>query len=119
MPTPPKFLRQATAILFCLPGLISAAGSQDTTAPKHPVQSAKGAVQMGEASLLRKYGKSVLVERPFHAKLEKGVWIVRGTTYCQEQLPSPTFYCPPWHWVRIAKEDGRILAAGEGQATNQ
>jgi len=106
-------------MLLCLPGLVCGAGSQDTKAPKNSVQSAKHAVQIGEASLLRTYGKGVLAERPFHAKLEKGVWIVSGTTYCQEQLPSPTFYCPPWHWVRIAQEDGRILANGEGHATNQ
>jgi hypothetical protein len=119
MQTLPKFRHNAAAILLCVAGLVCAATAQDAKASGKSVQIAKQAVRIGEAALLRKYGRGVLAERPFHAKLEKRVWIVQGTTYCQEQLPSPTFYCPPWHWVRIAQKDGRILATGEGQATNQ
>jgi hypothetical protein len=57
MPTPPKLEHQAAAILLCLPGLVCAAGSQDTQAPKKSVKSAKHALQIGEASLLRTYAK--------------------------------------------------------------
>ena len=79
------------------------------------VRSAKQARQIGESALMRKFGKTVQAERPFHAKLTDRVWEVTGTTYCQEQLPRSDFYCPEWHWVRISAQDGHIVASGISQ----
>ena len=79
------------------------------------MRSAKQAREIGESALMRKYGKAVQAERPFNVKVEASVWVVSGTTYCQEHLPSAGFYCPEWHWVRISKKDGHIVAIGEVQ----
>jgi|HubBroStandDraft_1064217.scaffolds.fasta_scaffold319608_1 membrane protein implicated in regulation of membrane protease activity len=98
-------------------GVTTGSDAAQTNAPLVvPVRSAKQARQIGESALVRKYGKAVQTERPFHVKLEGDVWRVTGTTYCQEQLPSSGFYCPESHWVRISTQDGHIVAIGMAQS---
>jgi hypothetical protein len=101
--------------IACIAVLACLTWAQDANTGPRPVRNAKQAREIAEAALVHKYGKAVRAERPFNVKLEGGVWAVSGTTYCQEQLPSPGFYCPEWHWVRISKKDGHIVAIGESQ----
>jgi hypothetical protein len=110
-------LSRATVLLGCALGVATClTWSQDASTAAGSVRCAKQAREIGESALVREYGKAVLAERPFSVKLAGGVWAVSGTTYCQEQLPSPSFYCPGWHWVRISKNNGHIVAIGEAQS---
>jgi hypothetical protein len=106
----------ATVLLGFALAVTTGSAEAQTNAPSGPVRSAKQAREIGESAPVRKYGKGVQAERPFHVKLEGGAWEVNGTTYCQEQLPSSGFYCPESHWVRISTQDGHIVAIGKAQA---
>jgi hypothetical protein len=109
-------LSRATVLLgFALGIATCLTWSQDANTGPGPVRSAKQAREIGESALARKYGKAVRAERPFNVKLAGGAWEVSGSTYCQEQLPSDSFYCPEWHWVRISRRDGHIVAIGMSQ----
>ena len=72
------------------------------------VPDADTAVVIAEAVLSPLYGRTqIRQERPFHARLVKGVWIVSGSL-------------PPGRLggvavVRMAKRDGRILFVTHGK----
>lgn len=86
--------------------------SQSGKPPKGYVPDAATATRIAEAVLVPIYGKTVLGERPFKAELKNGVWDVGSAIRCQENLPGPQS-CHGGHWVRLAKDDGRILEVGQ------
>lgn len=73
------------------------------------VPTAAVAIQIAEAVLVPVYGSSVVTsERPFHAKLDGGVWIVKGTVPCAGAPPGAV--CPGGNAeIWISKDDGKIL----------
>lgn len=75
------------------------------------VPNAETAVKIGEAVLIPVYGeKKIESERPFHAELKDGTWIVGGTLRCPDGHGGTTTSCTGGTAVvKIAKADGRIL----------
>jgi hypothetical protein len=73
------------------------------------VPTAEVAAQIAEAVLTPIYGNKVITaERPFHATLEKGVWIVKGTVPCPG-APAGAM-CPGGNAeIWISKGNGQIL----------
>ena len=67
------------------------------------------ALQIAEAVLTPVYGKKIVTaERPFHATLEKGVWIVKGTVPCSGAPIGAV--CPGGNAeIWISKNNGQIL----------
>ena len=65
------------------------------------------AVRIAEAVWLPIYGESVLKEKPFHAKLANGIWIVGGTL--------PEGYIGGTAEAEISKKDGCILRISHGK----
>lgn len=109
---------KAFRIVLCIGVLACSCVAQDAKPAKaHPVRNQKTAMRIGRAELVRTFGAGILeAERPFTVKLENGIWSVVGTQYCQENLPSPNFYCQGGHWVRISASDGHIIGVGgQGQ----
>lgn len=47
-----------------------------------PIESEQEAIQVAEKELLKIYGDKILNQKPFHAKLELGIWKVTGTVNC-------------------------------------
>jgi hypothetical protein len=73
------------------------------------VPTADVAIQIAEAVLTPVYGSSVVTsERPFHATLDRGVWIVKGTVPCAGVRPGGV--CPGGNAeIWISKDNGQIL----------
>lgn len=73
------------------------------------VPTAEVAIQIAEAVLVPVYGSSAVTsERPFHATLDRGVWIVKGTVPCAGAPPGAV--CPGGNAeIWISKDNGRIL----------
>lgn len=73
------------------------------------VPTAEVAAQIAEAVLTPIYGKKVMTaERPFHATLENGVWIVKGSVPCPGAPPGAV--CPGGNAeIWISKSNGQIL----------
>jgi hypothetical protein len=69
------------------------------------------AVKIAEAVLVPVYGKEKIEsERPFTARLENGVWSVKGTLHCSDGRGGATTSCVGGTAeVKLSKEDGRIL----------
>jgi hypothetical protein len=107
-----KLCLKAVQLLVCFAALACYGLAQDTAPAKHPVRSVKSAARIGEAELIRVYGKGVLSERPFKVTIDNGVWTVASRRWCQEALPKTGFVCSGGHWVRLSSEDGHILAVG-------
>ncbi len=71
------------------------------------------AIRIAEAVLTPAYGERVVLsERPYSAKLEKGVWTVTGTLWCVGAKGRPIKgTCEGGTAeVKISKSDGRILS---------
>jgi len=73
------------------------------------VPTAGVAIHIVEAVLVPVYGRSVVTsERPFHATLEGGAWIVKGTVPCAGAPPGAV--CAGGNTeIWISKDDGKIL----------
>jgi hypothetical protein len=73
------------------------------------VPTGEVAMQIAEAVLTPVYGSSVIKsERPFHATLDRGIWIVKGTVPCAGAPPGAV--CPGGNAeIWISKDNGRIL----------
>jgi hypothetical protein len=105
--------------VLCMAVLVCCSFGQDGRPTKRHVRNAKTATRIAEAELIRTYGEAIKRERPFTAKLENGIWTVVGTQHCQENLPADHYFCEGGHWVRISRDDGRILAVGAQQVLGQ
>ena len=82
-----------------MPPLIPSAGF----VPDH-----KTAIRIAEAVLIPVYGEQQIIhERPFHAKLVKNVWYVRGSL--------PKRWAGGVPEIEISKSDGRILYVMHGR----
>jgi hypothetical protein len=87
--------------------LASAAFGQKQKHPE-PVPNSETAIKVGEAALMKVYGKrKVKSERPFSAELKDDVWTVSGTLHC----PDHKAVC---HGgvaeVLLSKTDGRVIS---------
>jgi hypothetical protein len=61
------------------------------------------AIKIGEAAATAQYGEKVISEeRPFHARLYGGTWIVKGTLHPQGASGGTAV-------IKVSKADGRIL----------
>lgn len=61
------------------------------------------AVKVGEAVAIAQYGEArISGERPFHARLFGGTWIVKGTLHPQGALGGTAV-------IKVRKADGKIL----------
>ena len=65
------------------------------------VPNEETAIKIAEAILIPIYGERVLEKRPFIAKLEGGVWSIKGTL--------PEGYLGGVPYVKIQKSDCKIL----------
>ena len=89
---------------------IVAANSQTESAPAFVpkagfVPNAETAIKIGEAVLMPVYGeKQIVSERPFHAELKEGVWVVSGTLNCGSPMCDGGTAV-----VKISKRSGEIL----------
>jgi hypothetical protein len=71
------------------------------------------ALKVAEAVLTPVYGaKQIDSERPFTAKLKKGVWTVEGTLRCPDGKGGVTTDCGSGGvaTVQISKQDARIIS---------
>jgi hypothetical protein len=70
------------------------------------------AVRIAEAVLIPVYGeKQIESERPFTARLKKGVWTVAGTLKCSDGKGGFTTDCVGGvATVEISKQDARIIS---------
>ena len=71
------------------------------------VPDAAAAVRLAEAAWRPIFGEEIETQRPFTARLEDSVWVVKGTL-------------PPGRiggvaMARVARRDGRILSVNHGQ----
>jgi hypothetical protein len=72
------------------------------------VQTAKRAIEIALPVLERTYGaEQIARERPYHAKLRNGVWIVEGSL--------PKNATGGVAIVEVAKADGRVLRVTHGR----
>ena len=87
------------SLFFC--SFILVQSRRDNYKPKDGyVPNQETALKIAEAIWLPVYGEKIYENKPFTARLEKGVWIVEGTVY--------TTYGGGPH-IEIRKEDCRIL----------
>ena len=95
----------------CAVLLVAAAQAQSFTPKGGFVPDSITAVKIAEAVLIPVYGKELVEsERPFTAKLENGVWTVRGTLHCPNGKGGQTMVCVGGTAeVKLSKGDGRIL----------
>ena len=113
-----RFCVKTFQLISCIAVLVCSSFGQGMRPAKGFVPDSKTATRIAEAVLIAIYGEAVLSDRPFKAKLEHGTWTVVGTLHCQENLPRPDFYCAGGHWVRLSKDDGRILQVGDNTPLN-
>jgi hypothetical protein len=96
--------------------LIAAFANGQTNVPSSGyVPDSATAVHIAEAVLVPVYGKKVIeAERPFTAKLQKGVWTVSGTLHCPggNRVGTTEVCIGGTAVVEISKTDGRILSMG-------
>jgi hypothetical protein len=85
---------------------------QGYTPSKGFVPDEATAVRVAEAVLIPVYGvKQIESERPFRAKLKKGVWTVEGTLRCSDGKGGFTTDCVGGvATVQISKHDARIIS---------
>lgn len=101
------------AALICISA--SAQGGKPTASSKGNFLPKNGyvpdettAIAVAEAVLVPIYGREkIQSERPFHAKLESGTWIVEGTLPEGKEGGVAT--------VKLLKSDGRILSVIHGK----
>jgi len=105
------------AILACGVLLSSRLAGQGYQPASGYVPDSKTAVKIAEAVLIPVYGeKQIESERPFTAKLEKGLWTVTGTLRCPDGKGGTTTLCLGGvAEVRISKDDARILYMMHGK----
>ncbi len=99
-------------ILLALTCLMLSAVTVAQVKPPHGfVSDSEPALKIGEAALMRVYGKKQIEsERPFSAELKDGVWAVAGTLRCPDGKGGTTTRCVGGvAVVHIAQRDGRIL----------
>ncbi len=104
-------------ILLCGSLLAVTAASQAYMPSGGFVPDEKTAIEVAEAVLKPVYGEEKIIsERPFRAKLEKGIWTISGTLHCKDRNGNATVGC---HGgvaiVRISRTDGRILSMIHGK----
>ena len=77
-----------------------------------PVSDSETAIQIGEAALVRVYGKrQIESEKPFIANLKDDVWTVCGTLHCSDGKGGTTTICVGGVAVaKISKTDGHIIS---------
>jgi hypothetical protein len=96
-------------LLLTTTALIIAEGKHNYKPKDGYVPDEKTAIRIAVAVWIPIYGeKQIEGEKPYHAKLDKGIWTIEGS------LPEGNFLGGV-ALAEIAKDDGRILRVSHGQ----
>lgn len=104
-----KFIFGFVLILLLTTTALIIAESKHNYKPKEGyVPDEKTAIRIAVAVWIPIYGeKKIEGEKPYHAKLDKGIWTVEGSL--------PKGWLGGVAVAEIAKDDGRILRVSHGQ----
>ena len=95
-------------LLLTTTALIIAEGKHNYKPKDGYVPDEKTAIRIAVAVWIPIYGeKQIEGEKPYHAKLDKGIWTVEGSL--------PEYTLGGVALAEIAKDDGRILRVSHGQ----
>ena len=95
-------LRLFSIMVFCIG--ITIAGANRVFAEKTILTAEESVIKLAEIILVNVYGKKVLEQRPFKAKLEGDIWKVNGTLYCQQDVVCKGGVAR----IEIYKKDGKV-----------
>ena len=99
--------------VLCLSSLLASAAFSQREKHPEPVPDSESAIKIGEAALMKVYGKSkVKSERPFSAELKDDVWTVSGTLHCKDDKRT----CEGGvAMATISRIDGRVISMSHGK----